>query len=284
MEDLVSTVPTVCHPEDLGSLLSLACELDFYVPASRHSEARMSHRSRADFSTRRFLDWLLDISGTERVASEARRQLRKSSIRSFMRWRSLDTQRSHTSTVLGSRLDGSHQSASLSTRTIEKPRPGRRRSALSPERELRPTPTLTRARASMEGQPGDWEAGLSRRAALRRDATEERPVNSARRESSTPVVNTPKSKESKDREKPGFFDDRCVGKGYGAPRSGLGVTDGFKAGWSIVQAFVHPLRVAQTVLWPETLAGGKGMGKWGWFKVACLGAVVGLAGIWLTRS
>lgn len=278
MEELVSTVPTVCHPEDLGSLLSLACELDFYVPEAQNSEARMSHRSRADFSTRRFLDWLLDISGTDRVATEARRQLRKSSIRSFMRWRSLDSQRSLASTVTGSRLEGSDRPVSRSTRRADNTRPTRHRSGLTPERELRPTPTLTRARASMEGQPGDWEAGLSRRAALRRDATGERP------ESLAPAATPSDPRKSRDREKSGFFDDRsCVGKGHNG-RSGFGVTDGFKAGWSIVQAFVHPLRVAQTMLWPETLPGGKGMGKWGWFKVACVGAVVGLAGLWLAKS
>lgn len=242
----------------------------------------MSHRSRADFSTRRFLDWLLDISDTERVASEARRQLRKSSIRSFMRWRSLEPQRSHSSSVITPQVYASEQTATHSSQRIGESRSARRRLALSPGSELRLTPTLAQARASMEGQPGDWEAGLSRRAALRRDALEEQEGGPTRPGSSAPKGPAPDSK-AKDRERSGFFNDRCVGKGYNA-RSSLGVTDGLKAGWSIVQAFVQPLRVAQAVIWPETLPGGKGMGKWGWFKVACLGAVVGLAGIWLAKS
>jgi hypothetical protein len=47
----------------------------------------------------------------------------------------------------------------------------------------------------MEGQPGDWEARLSRRAALRRDALEERQGGSSRQSLSANVDPAPDYKE-----------------------------------------------------------------------------------------
>lgn len=277
-------VPTICHPEDLGSLLSLACGLDFYVPDARRSESTEPKPPRSDLGTQRLLDLLLTISNGEPAASAAHRQLRKSGVRSFLQWRSANLQRSRRgSTVLGSHLNESSGSGSRPGQPTNSGSSSHHRSHEPSSTELRPVPTLTRARASNEGHPGDWEAGLSRRAALRRDATEERISKSGRKGDSAPAGDTPRPEKSKAHDSSGFFDDRCVGRGYGA-RSGLGVTNGLRAGWSIAKALVYPLRLAQTVLFPESLAGGKGMGTWGWLKVACIGAVVGLAGLWLSRS
>lgn len=275
MEELVAMVPTICHPDDLGSLLSLACGFDFYAP-DIHPSAPADHAQLSgDSSTQRLMALLATISGEGVTASRAHRQLRKSGVRAFLQWRSANLERSrHASTVLGSRPAESSNTASR-TGEASASLAGRRLSASAPT-DLRPVPTLARARASNEGHPGDWEAGLSRRAALRREITAECIPKPQSKEHSPAKVEKPTPHESS-----GFFDDRCLGQGY--RRSGLGVTEGLRAGWSIVKALVYPLRMAQAVLLPETLTTGKGIGGWGWFKVACLGAVVGLAGLYFAK-
>lgn len=283
MEELVTMVPTLCHPEDLGSLLSLACGFDFYAPDTGRSESTQPLQSKGDFSTRRLLDLLHTISGDGATASRAHRKLRKSGVRSFLQWRSANLERSRRdSTVLRSRLAESSNAATYSGDLPPSASPKQRRSSESPSTELRPVPTLARARASNEGHPKDWEAGLSRRAALRRETTAERMPKPESKPDPPPTKDTPSPEKRKPQEGSGFFDDRCVGRGYSS-RSGLGVNEGLRAGWSIAKALVYPLRLAQTVMFPETLASGKGMGAWGWLKVACIGAVVGL-GLYLAKQ
>lgn len=287
MEELIAMVPTICYPEDLSSLLSLACGLEFYTPDIQSSGTRQSRRKRAESDIGQVADLLLAIAheDSEPTAS-THRQLRKSGIRSFLQWRS---QRSYReSTILGT----SHGAASTSQPS---PSQSKNLTASHDQRteepspiELRPIPTLARARGSYEGQPGNWEAGLSRRVAARRDADKERLAASKRKTlkaDPSMLGSSDSSEKPRTQERSGFFDDRCVGAGNaaGARHSGLGVIKGLRAGWDIVKAFVYPLSLVQGVIWPETAVGTKGVAGWGMFKVACVGLVVGLAGLWLSR-
>lgn len=282
MEQLVAMVPTICHPDDLGSLLSLACGFDFYVPDVQPSASMNRAQPDGDSSTRQLKELLLTISGDGPTASHAHRQLRKSGVRAFLHWRSANLETSRrASTILGSRAESSN-TFSRTADTFDSASLRRRRLSESAPTDSRPVPTLARARASNEGNPGDWEAGLSRRAALRRETTSERiPKSSHTDPSATKDTSLSPKPKPNPHEGSGFFDDRCLGRGY-TPRSGLGVTEGFRAGWGVVKALVYPLRMAQSVLFPETVS-GKGLGGWGWLKVACIGAVVGLAGLYLAK-
>ncbi|KAJ9117546.1 hypothetical protein QFC22_004396 [Naganishia vaughanmartiniae] len=291
MQEIIAMVPTLCYPKDLSSLLSLASGLDFYTPESQSSGTRPSSRQRSESDISQVADLLLAIANEASETNGTHRQLRKSGVRSFLQWRSSNLHRSHReSTILGTshgaasaNLPLPSQSKKLSTsrdRTTEEPSPI----------ERRPIPTLARARGSYEGQPGNWEAGLSRRVAERRDADKERLAVAKRKKlrADASTLGTSGSAEKPSaQDRSGFFDDRrCAGEGYAASAriGGLGVIKGLRAGWDIVKAFVYPLSLIQGVIWPETTGGAKGFGGWGIFKVACVGLVFGLAGLWLSRS
>ncbi|KAJ9098137.1 hypothetical protein QFC21_004466 [Naganishia friedmannii] len=290
MEELIAMVPTICYPEDLSSLLSLACGLDFYTPDVQLSSTRPSLRRRTESDVGQVADLLLCIAyeGSEATV-DAHRQLRKSGIRSFLQWRSLNLQRSYNeSTILGT-------SRGAASTSLQSPSDSRNLAANHDQNvqeplpiEQRPIPTLARARGSYEGQPGNWEAGLSRRVAARRDADKERLATSKRKKlpADASTLGTGGSTEKPStQDRSGFFDDRCVGEGYAASArsGGLGMVKGLRAGWDILKAFVYPLSLMQGVIRPETTGGMKGFGGWGMLKVACVGLIVGLAGLWLSR-